>query len=173
MGERQNELSPGHTTQVTPAARRHDGHTAADKPNGEPRSAEDHERRIEGLRDELASAVDEIERRAREAADVKLQMRRHPRAVIGTGIVLLALGVGIIAAIARARSASARTRRLVSALAMLRSHPERLAAPTPSPARKALAAVLAAAGTTAARQLVSRAMARERVRVEHVQRVES
>jgi hypothetical protein len=171
VGERQNELSRTETTQVTAASRREAG---AQKSDGEQRgSAEEHERRIEGLRDELASAVDEIERRAREAANVKLQMRRHPGIVIGAGLVILAIGVGIISAIARSRSTSVRARRLVNALATLRSHPERLAAPTPSPARKALAAVFAAAGTTAARQMVRRVMARERVRVEHVRRVES
>jgi len=99
-------------------------------------------------------------------------MRRHPGIVIGTGLVVLAIGMGVVGAIMRSRSTSARARRLVSALATLRSHPERLAASTPSPARKALAAVLAAAGTTAARQMVSRAMARDRIRVEHVQRIE-
>ncbi len=119
-------------------------------------SPEAHEQRIEGLREEITSTVDELKRRAREATDIRLQVRRHPAVIVATGLAVLAMGLGFAIAAARRRRASARMRRFLDALAVLRTHPERLAAVTPSPTRKAIAAAAGVIATTAARRLTHR-----------------
>jgi cytoskeletal protein RodZ len=60
------------------------------------------EREIEHLRTRLDRSLAEVDRRRHELTDLKLQVRRHPRVVAGTGVVVLGLLGGVGFAIWRA-----------------------------------------------------------------------
>jgi len=60
------------------------------------------EREIEHLRTRLDRSLAEVDRRRHELTDLKLQVRRHPRLVAGTSVVVLALLGGVGFAIWRA-----------------------------------------------------------------------
>jgi len=76
---------------------RHDGHAGA----GEvARLTED----IDTIRNNLDGLIDELDRRRREAMDVRLQVRRHP-VTFGIGVVAVAalIGGGVALLVARQR----------------------------------------------------------------------
>lgn len=130
---------------------------AAGRPAGSPR-------RIEGdistLRDEIGDLVAELDRRRREALDVRAQLRRHPVAVTVAGVGLAAvLGgtVGLLVYNARRKRRTAyKARQLRIALRRVLDHPEHVARGEPPPGEKILVAVATAAATL----LVKRALAR-------------
>lgn len=114
---------------------------------------------IATLRDELGGLVGELDRRRREAFDLRLQARRHPvaLAVTVTAVALVVGGVVAIAVRARheRRRPSVRAAEARRALSRIFAHPERVGA-RPSVAQKVLAAALAAAATTLVKRIVER-----------------
>jgi hypothetical protein len=114
---------------------------------------------IETLRTELGGLVGELDRRRREAFDLRLQARRHPIALaVAATSVALVVG-GLVAVVVRARRErrrpsvrAAETRR---ALARIFAHPHDVAK-RPRMAQKIATAVLTVAATTLAKRLIER-----------------
>ncbi|HEY7365969.1 MAG TPA: hypothetical protein VIE37_17870 [Methylomirabilota bacterium] len=52
---------------------------------------------VTALRDELGQLVTELDRRRREALDVKLQLRRHGPGIALTGVALVGAAAGLVA----------------------------------------------------------------------------
>jgi hypothetical protein len=120
------------------------------------------EEEISGLRDEIGDLVGELDRRRREALDIRLQLRRHPVAVSVAGLaVALVLG-GTVAALVqnarRKRQARYKARQIARALGRLVQHPERVARGEPPAGEKILAAAGAAAATLLVRKALERAV---------------
>jgi hypothetical protein len=130
------------------------------KSNGKQESSRDIERQISTLRHEIGDLVGELDRRRREAFDLKLQMRRHPVAISLAGVAAALLMGGAVALIVRNTRRKRRPRykaqQLRVALGRMVDHPERVGRGEPPPSEKILAAV----GTAAATLLVKRAMER-------------
>ena len=128
--------------------------------DGEPGAAGRIEREIGSLRSEIDEMVNELDRRRREAFDVRLQLRRHPVAVTVTAVALAALLGGSIALLVRdgrrKRRASYQAGQLKVALGRMVKHPERVARGAPPAGEQILAAV----GTALAALLVKRAFER-------------
>ena len=87
------------------------------------------EREANMARARLATTIDEIDRRAHEAVDVKLQLRRHAAPLaVAAGIVVLPIVAAIGVGIYRLATRDARMRReRVRALKRGWRHPDRLA----------------------------------------------
>ena len=125
--------------------------------NGDARQIE---QEITTLRGEIGDLVGELDRRRREAFDLRLQARRHPVAVSVAGLALAALLGGSIALLLRGarrrQRRSYKARQLGLALGRIARDPERVARGEPPPFQR----ILTAAGTAAATILVKRALAR-------------
>lgn len=122
---------------------------------------------IAALRQDMGSLIGELDRRRHELTDIRLQMRRHPVAVVvaaGAAALLLGGMLTLLMREHRQRSRpSSRVRETRRALARLLDHPYRVAAEPSMVAKIGVAAGTAAgvaAGTAAARHLVRLAMAR-------------
>lgn len=122
------------------------------------------ERDITELRDGLGAMVDELDRRRREAMDLRLQLRRHPvAAAVAGGVVVVAVGgaVALLVRGARRRQrASYKARQLRIAFGRVMQHPERLGRGEPPPSEKILAALGSAAATLLVRRALERAVSR-------------
>jgi len=83
--------------------------------------AQEIEQEIEGLRSELGGLVHELDRRRHEATDLRLQIRRHPRAVgvLLSLVTLTAVGRVIVLRRRRANQVRIRAANLIRALALL------------------------------------------------------
>jgi len=131
------------------------GLTRAD---GEPASRRI-EKGISTLRREMGDLVGELDRRRREAFDIRLQLKRHPVAVSLAVVAAAAVLGGTVAMLVRdsrrKERASHKARQLKVALARMIEHPERVALGE-SPGGK----ILAAAGSAVAVMLVRRALER-------------
>ena len=118
------------------------------------------EHEISTLRDEIGDLVGELDRRRREAFDLRLQLRRHPVAVSVAGVAVAAVLGGTIAFLVydgrRKRRPRYRAHQLRVAVDRMVKHPERVARGEPPPSEKILAAI----GTAAATLLVKRALER-------------
>ena len=118
------------------------------------------DREISTLRQELGDLVGELDRRRREAFDLRLQLRRHPVVASVAGLALAALLGGAVAALLydarRKRRAGYKARQLKVAVRRMVRHPERVGRGGPPPSEKIVAAVV----TTAATLLVKRALER-------------
>lgn len=116
------------------------------------------EKEISSLRDEIGDLVGELDRRRKEAFDVRLQLQRHPVAVaVGAAAVLLVLGSAIAVLSHESNERQRRTykvRQLRKAFGRMIEKPDRVARGEPPPSEKILAAV----GTAAATYLVKRAL---------------
>jgi hypothetical protein len=116
---------------------------------------------IDSLRGELGGLVAELDRRRREAVDLRLQLRRHPVLVASVVAGAAILVGGALAALVTARRhrqrPSVRARNTRRALARLLEHPHRVAA-EPSMANKIATAVGIAVATTLAKRLVVRSV---------------
>ncbi|HTP27171.1 MAG TPA: hypothetical protein VMK12_16140 [Anaeromyxobacteraceae bacterium] len=116
------------------------------------------ETEISTLREEIGDLVAELDRRRREAFDLRLQLRRHPVAIaLGGTALALALGLTATAIAERRRLKRQRAykvRQLKTALERVIEHPERVARGEPSVGEKVLGAV----GVAAATLLVKRAL---------------
>jgi prefoldin subunit 5 len=89
------------------------------------------EREIESVRMRLDRSLAELDRRRHQLMDVKLQVRKHPQAVmIAGGVVVLLVGVGWLAARSAHKAAEdprRRAKRLKKATRRAMEHPERVA----------------------------------------------
>jgi hypothetical protein len=128
--------------------------------DGEPGATGRIEREIGSLRSEIEELVNELDRRRRDAFDVRLQLHRHPGAVTVAGVALAAVLGGTIALLVyngrRKQRASYKARQLKVAVGRMMKHPERVARGAPPPGEQILAAV----GTALATLLVKRAFER-------------
>jgi hypothetical protein len=124
---------------------------------------------ISGVRDDFGQLLTELEKRRREATDVKLQARRHPRAAAG----VVALAVGIVTYLVRRRlrhrrelrDPLARRRRLREAFSRMAEDPARVQVGQ-GVARSLAAAAGTAFVTSLARRVAAEAAApRRRARV--------
>jgi prefoldin subunit 5 len=123
------------------------------------------EREIENVRIRLDKSLAELDRRRHELTDVKLQVRKHPQAVlIAGGVVVLLVGAGYLAARSAHKAAEdprRRAKRLRKATARAVEHPERVAQNPPLWQK-----IAASVGTTIAVALTKRyldqAFARQR-----------
>jgi hypothetical protein len=107
----------------------------------------------------MGDLVGELDRRRREAFDIRLQLKRHPVAVSLAVVAATAVLGGTVAMLVRdgrrKERASYKARQLKVALARMIEHPERVALGE-SPGDK----ILAAAGSAVAVLLVRRALER-------------
>jgi hypothetical protein len=129
-----------------------EGATGVSKPEAEI------EREIEVVRMRLDKSLAELDRRRHELMDVKLQVRKHPQAVlIAGGVVVLLVGVGWLAARSAHREPepAQKARRFRRASARAMEHPERVARTTPLWEK-----IAAAVGTTIAVALTKRLLDR-------------
>ena len=153
MGERTNGVSPA---------------------DGEPGASGRIDQEISTLRQELGDLVGELDRRRREAFDIRLQLRRHPVAASLAGLALAALLGGAIAAAVhdarRRRRTSYKARQLKVAVRRMMRHPERVGRGEPPPSEKILAAVVTTAATLLVKRALERAVPRPQQRQEQAAR---
>ncbi len=129
-------------------------------PDGEPGASKRIASEIYTLRNEIGDLVSELDRRRREALDVRAQLRRHPVAasLAGLGVVVV-LGGAVALLVHNQRRKQRRTykaHQLRIALNRMMKYPERVARGEPPPSEKILAAI----GTAVATLLVKRAFER-------------
>jgi hypothetical protein len=132
---------------------RESGVKAARDPKQDPNErADDLARRADAIRGDLDHLVGELDQRAHNA------MRRYVKpAAIGAAV--LAAGIVALLLWRRHRRPPSRIERLGLALRRAVAHPDRVAKPTPSIAKKVIAAAGAAGASMAARTWVSKALA--------------
>ncbi|HMJ51507.1 MAG TPA: hypothetical protein VK540_05505 [Polyangiaceae bacterium] len=116
------------------------------------------EREVEDIRENITGIVGELDRRRHDLFDWRLQLRKHgPVLAAVTAGWVLAFGVTIAVGAARRRRRNrplAKMRRLRQALSRMIEHPELVAQPQPSIARKVLAAAASATVASLAKTLV-------------------
>jgi hypothetical protein len=125
--------------------------------DGEPGASGKIAQEITTLRDEIGELVNELDRRRRDAFDVRLQMKRHPVATYAGVVAVAAILGGSVALLVyngrRKERASYKAKQLKVAVRRMVEHPERVARGEAPPGEKILAAV----GTALATLLVKRA----------------
>lgn len=125
---------------------------------------------ISTLREEIGDLVDELDRRRRDAFDVRLQLQRHPVAASVAGVVIAAALGGTVAALVygarRRRRTTYKAKQLRIALQRMMRYPERVARGEPPPSEKILAAIGTAAATLLVRRALERAVPRPRQRAQ-------
>jgi hypothetical protein len=115
------------------------------------------ETEIDHLRTRLDKSLAELDRRRHELTDVKLQLRRHPRVVLGAGAAVALLAAGVTFALWRAHQREkplAKAHRFRLALSRAVARPEQVAKAEPGVGEKILASV----GTTIAVALAKKAI---------------
>ena len=115
------------------------------------------ETEIDHLRTRLDTSLAELDRRRHELTDVKLQLRRHPRVVLGAGAAVALLLAGVAFALWRAHEREkplAKAHRFRLALGRAVAKPERAAKSESGVGQKILASV----GTTIAAALAKKAI---------------
>jgi hypothetical protein len=136
--------------------------------DGEPGASARIEREIGSLRTEIAELVGELDRRRREAFDVRLQLRRHPVAVAVAGVALAALLGGTVALLVhdgrRKQRPGYKAKQMRVAMGRVMRHPERVARGEAPPGEKILAAVGTALATLLVRRAFERAVPSPRAR---------
>jgi hypothetical protein len=129
-------------------------------PDGEPGASRRIASEIHTLRNEIGDLVGELDRRRREALDLRAQLRRHPLAASLVGLGLAAVLGGAVALLVygsrRKQRRTYKARQLRVALNQMMKYPERVARGAPPPSEK----ILVALGTAVASLLVKRAFAR-------------
>jgi len=120
------------------------------------------ERNIDEMRDHLSELLNELNRRRRDAMNIRLQMQRRPVAVVLTAVAVVGAIAGIVAlAITRwhhRRSLLGRADRMRLALRRIAAHPELLAEPEATVSHK-----IAAAGGTALASVLGKQLAKRLV----------
>ena len=115
---------------------------------------------IEHLRSRLDRSLAELDRRRHDLMDYKLQMRKHPQALMVAGGVMLLLFGGVAYSVYNSQKHSAalrRARKYKGALRRVADHPERVARSSePSVGAKILASI----GTTVAVALTRKLLER-------------
>jgi hypothetical protein len=136
---------------------RTNGVTPAD---GEPGASKRIATEITTLRGDIGDLVAELDRRRREAFDVRLQLRRHPVAASVAGLTVAAVLGGTVALLVynarRKQRTTYKAQQFRVALGRMMKYPDRVARGEPPPSEKILAAI----GTAAATLLVKRALER-------------
>jgi hypothetical protein len=126
----------------------------SDKADSDPRRIEG---RIEGLRSELGDLVAELDRRRREALDLRLQIRRHPVAAAIAAVAVATVVGSLLAMAVHGRRVRRRplekARRARDAMQRLMDDPAHLARESTVGEK-----ILAAAGTASATLLVKRVL---------------
>ena len=123
------------------------------------------EREIEHLRSRLDRSLAELDKRRHQLTDVRLQVRRHPGALIGAGGALVLVIGGIAFAVVRAQRRDrlpARAHRFRIALGRAVDHPEKVARGDAPWWEKILAAVGTAVAVGLTKKLLDRAMSNPR-----------
>ena len=122
--------------------------------------ADELEREVEVLREDLGDLVGELDQRRHDAFDVRRQVRRHPVFVTVAAVACLGLVAGGIALAVRRRrrrlSLAGRAARLGRALSHMAHHAEQSEREDP---KLGLARKIAAAGGTAAASALARRLA--------------
>jgi hypothetical protein len=125
---------------------------------------------ITALRDELGDLLAELDRRRREAVDVKLQLRRHGLEAALTGVALVAGAVGVIWLkrwrARRHQGLLSRLGRLREGVTRMMDRPERVAA-EPTLGRRILPAAATAAAAALARKGLERVV--QRIQTRHAE----
>jgi hypothetical protein len=155
MGEGEAVMTtPGNGTQ-------RNGHTVDDSPR-------QLEREVEAIRSELGDTIGELDRRRHELFDVRLQVRRHWKAI---ALICGAASAAIAAAIVLKAGGKHRRReqhgslrwkadRLRQAVRRMIDDPEAVAARAPSVGKKVVAAAASALAATFARKGAERVFKR-------------
>jgi hypothetical protein len=116
---------------------------------------------IDVLRHELGGLVAELDRRRREAFDLRLQVARHPVLVASVATVAALVVGGVIALLVREarhrRRPITRAREVKGALARLVANPRQVAS-QPSIGNKVATAVGVAIATTLAKRMLERSV---------------
>jgi hypothetical protein len=118
------------------------------------------EREIEHLRTRLDRSLAELDRRRHELADIRLQMRKHPRVFIGTGAFVALLLGGVAFAVWRGNQRErpmAKAHRLRIAFGRAVEHPEKVARGDAPVWEKVLAAVGTTIAVSLAKKLLDKA----------------
>ncbi len=138
--------------------------------DGEPGASRRLAGEISTLREEIGDLVEELDRRRREAFDVRLQLRRHPVAASVAGVAVAALVGGTVALLVyntrRKRRATYKARQLRVAFDRMMRYPERVARGEPPPSEKIVAAIGTAAATLLVKRALERAVPRPQERAE-------
>lgn len=118
------------------------------------------ETEIEHLRTRLDRSLSELDRRRHELMDYKLQMRRHPQALMIAGGVLLLLFGGVAYSVYNSRKhglAMRRARKYKGAMRRAVDHPENVARKSePGVGAKILASVGTTVAVALAKKLIER-----------------
>jgi hypothetical protein len=120
------------------------------------------EQNIDETRDHLGDLLTELNRRRRDALNIRLQMQRRPAAVVLAAVAVVGALAGIVVLAVhrrhRRRSLGGRADRMRVALRAIASHPELLAQREPTVSRK-----VAAAGGSAVASVLGKALAKRLV----------
>lgn len=131
--------------------------------DGKPGASRHLEKEISTLRREMGDLLGELDRRRREAFDVRLQLKRHPVAVslalVGAAAVLGGTVAVLVRSSRRKERASSKAQQLKLALERMVEHPERVARGE-SPGDKILAAVGSVVAMLLVRSALERALPR-------------
>jgi hypothetical protein len=117
------------------------------------------EAEIEHLRTRLDRSLSELDRRRHELMDVKLQLRRHPEALVVAGGVALLLFGGVAYSIYRARQRDEpfrQARRFRIAVGREVDNPQRVARREPGIGEKILGAVATTIAVALTKKLIER-----------------
>lgn len=120
-------------------------------PKDPEKRADQLEQKADAIRDDLDGLVGELDKRAHNA------MRRYVKP-IAIGAAVLVAGIVSLLVWRRVRRRPSTLDRLGSALRRAAAHPDRVAKPSPSIAKKIIAAATAAGASVAARRLVGRVL---------------
>ena len=133
-----------------------------DAPRPEAPAELEHE--VEEIREGMTDIVGELDRRRHEVVDWGWQLRKNaaPLVVAGLGLAAIAAGVTTLSVRRKRRRNRplAKARRFGEALSRMVAHPELVAQPRPSIARKALGAVVSEVAGSVAKTLTERMTSR-------------
>jgi hypothetical protein len=125
-------------------------------------AVEQQEHDLEGARARLGRLLAELSKRRHELTDVRLQLRRHFKAIAVTAGGLVAATASLVVIGLRQRASRkrlpARARRLRAAFGRMVAHPERVGRESPGLGGAVLRAGLTAAAAALAKRLVQRTM---------------
>jgi hypothetical protein len=117
---------------------------------------------VDEVREHLGALMGELNRRRREAMDVKLQYQRHPVRMVLGAVVFVTLVAGTIALLVarrhHRRSLAGRAQRMRRALHRVAERPELIADPEPTVSHK-----VAVAGGTALASILGKQLAKKLV----------
>jgi hypothetical protein len=118
------------------------------------------EHNIDEMRDHLGDLLSELNRRRRDAMNLRLQLQRRPAAVVLAAVAVVGAIAGLVALAVthwhRRRSLVGRAGRMRVALRRIAAHPELLAEPEATVSHKIAAAGGTALASVLAKQLAKR-----------------